>query len=118
MLPKRSRCILGLENENDEGNAAVVPGRRQRRRHRTDSSNVGALRHLFQEFMGQPDPEQLNTFSVPVCIQLLGVLPEGHRLVDRIHSRVEEFLDAAQEATAPRNRQQARRRPRSPSDSD
>lgn len=115
MLPRHSRCILGIED--DEGNA-VVQERRQRRRHRTDSSNVGALRPLFQEFMGQPDPGQLNTFNVPVCIQLLGVLPAGHPLVARIHSRVEDFLDAADDVTVSRNRHQARRRPRSPSDDD
>ena len=93
MLPTHSRCILGLE---DDRNTAERPGgqRRQRRRGNGSTSAVEGLRPLFQEFMGQPAPQQQNTFNVPVCIQLLGVLPAGHPLVSRIHSRVEEFFDA------------------------
>jgi hypothetical protein len=118
MLPRHSRCILGLEDEeNGDGGAAAAPPRL--RRPRRGSSNVEALRPLFSEFLRQPDPAEQNMFNVPVCIQLLGVLPPTHPLVGRIQARVTNYFDADEARAAPAPPTVPRRRARhAESDSD
>jgi hypothetical protein len=101
MLPRGSRCILGLEDGDDAAAATQARSRPPRRGRGRSSSNVEQLRPLFREFMGQPNPAEQNTFNVPVCIQLLGVLPAEHPLVGRIHARVTNYFDADEARAAP-----------------
>jgi hypothetical protein len=133
MLPKTSRCILGLEDAPaDDGRGergAVVEGgsqtdRRNRRRYAAMWEGASALFERFgeSEQHAPPPPPPRRNFDANACIQLLNVLPRDSeaRLRRSALDRLRTFMDedqAADEAAdgaaeSPRRRSPRGRSPR------
>jgi hypothetical protein len=133
MLPRTSRCILGLEDapaddERGQRGAVVEAGsqaeRRNRRRYAAMWEGASALFERFGEPQqhAPPPPPLRRNFDANACIQLLNVLPrdsEAHlrrSALDRLRTfmaedqAADEAADGA--AESPRRRSPRGRSPR------
>lgn len=134
MLPRTSRCILGLEDapaddERGERGAVVEGGsqadRRNRRRYAAMWEGASALFERFGEPQqhAPPPPPPRQNFDANACIQLLNVLPRDSEArlrrsaLDRLRTFMAEDQAADDEAAdvaagSPRRRSPRGRSPR------